>query len=125
VSIVIAGVFENRVLIASDTYCAAAAGPVSKIWPLPHLPAVIAGRGSARFLAEVAMAAGSIGLDFDALSAALPEDDPVARAKSWRPNARPAAKAQSEPSNQEPPQRNSRPRRYAYTLPFPIPPPFT
>src|ERR1051325_10302075 len=72
-SIIIAATFDNRVLIASDTFCAERPGAVAKIWPLPHLPAVIAGRGSGRFLADVATSAGMSGLDFDALVEALPE----------------------------------------------------
>jgi hypothetical protein len=45
-SIIIAGVLADHVLIATDTYCVSLHGPyrvVSKAWPITHLPAVVTG----------------------------------------------------------------------------------
>jgi hypothetical protein len=68
-SIIIAGVFADHVLIATDTFCVNQNGPygfVSKAWPITHLPAVVTGRGTSGLITELATQAGVAGLDFDA-----------------------------------------------------------
>jgi hypothetical protein len=75
-SIIIAGVFADHVLIATDTYCVSLHGPyrfVSKAWPITHLPAVVTGRGTSGLITELATQAGVAGLDFDVLAPAFPE----------------------------------------------------
>jgi hypothetical protein len=54
-SIIIAGVLADHVLIATDTYCVSLHGPyrfVSKAWPITHLPAVVTGRGTSGLITD-------------------------------------------------------------------------
>lgn len=74
-SIVNAFIYPDRGIVYVDTDCVDADGrhwDVSKIFPLPHLPAVIAFRGSIAFQAGVVARAMVTGADFDDLANLLP-----------------------------------------------------
>jgi hypothetical protein len=73
-SIILATITLERVIVVTDSYAVAANGPARwpKIFPLVSLAALISGRGSARLIAAVAMEAGLSRLEFDELAEALP-----------------------------------------------------
>jgi hypothetical protein len=59
-SALISPIFLGRMLLVTDTYAASVVGAAQKLYPLPAFPALIAGRGSARLLATVALEAGAV-----------------------------------------------------------------
>jgi hypothetical protein len=60
-SALISGVFLDHVLVATDTYSTDIYGRAQKLFTLSAIPAVIAGRGSARLLSLIALEAGALG----------------------------------------------------------------
>lgn len=64
-SALISGVYLDRILVATDTYSAGASGRAQKLFPLPQLPAVLAGRGSAPAALAHPAGSGALGVPFD------------------------------------------------------------
>jgi hypothetical protein len=72
-SALISGVYFDSVLVATDTYSGAIPGRrAQKLFSLPHLPAVIVGRGSARLLKLIWLEAAALECPFDDLVEAPP-----------------------------------------------------
>jgi len=74
-SIVVAAVDNIAGLIVVDTrLCGSEADvPIGKMYPLPHIGAALAGRGSARILGMLAVEAATSGMTFEALAETLPK----------------------------------------------------